>query len=137
MSNDQLRLIFVTDLMIHNMESVTSARYTLLHIDEAMNDIISLMILNNYINKNNNHHILSHIIVFYNICGKLLKYLNMYLRRLYNIISTDAQNTSAQPVGHDRTGLCGHTPSIQHGNNLNCAKMLLMKVSIISHIIKH
>ena len=36
--------------MIHNMENVTSARYiAYLHIDEAMNDIISLIILNNYI----------------------------------------------------------------------------------------
>ena len=34
--------------MIHNIENVTSARYSLLHIDEAMNDI-SLIILNNYI----------------------------------------------------------------------------------------
>ena len=35
--------------MIRNMENVTSARFSLLHIDEAMNDIISLIILNNYI----------------------------------------------------------------------------------------
>ena len=35
--------------MIHNMENVTSARYSILHIDEAMNDIISLILLNNYI----------------------------------------------------------------------------------------
>ena len=41
----------------------------------------------------------------------------MYLSRLYNIISTDARNTSAQRVGHDRTGLCEHAPSIQHVNN--------------------
>ena len=81
--------------MIHNMENVTSARYSLLHIDEAMNDII----------------------ISYSICGKQLKYLNMYLRRLHNIISTDARNTSAQRVGHDRTGLCEHAPSIQHANN--------------------
>ena len=52
MSNDQLSFISLTDLMImiHNMENVTSARYiAYLHIDEAMNDIISLIILNNYI----------------------------------------------------------------------------------------
>ena len=49
MSNEQLSVISLTDLMIHNMENVTSARYSLLHIDEAMNDIISLIILNNYI----------------------------------------------------------------------------------------
>ena len=48
MSNDQLRFMYLTDLMIHNMENVTSASYSLLHIDEAMNDI-SLIILNNYI----------------------------------------------------------------------------------------
>ena len=48
MSNDQLSFISLTDVMIHNMENVTSARYSLLHIDEAMNDI-SLIILNNYI----------------------------------------------------------------------------------------
>ena len=48
MSNDQLSFISLTDLMIHNMENVTSARYSLLHVDEAMNDI-SLIILNNYI----------------------------------------------------------------------------------------
>ena len=49
MSNDQLSFISLTDLMIHNMENVTSTRYSLLHIDEAMNDIKSLIILNNYI----------------------------------------------------------------------------------------
>ena len=49
MSNDQLSFISLTDLMIHNMENVTSARFSLLHIDEAMNDIITLIILNNYI----------------------------------------------------------------------------------------
>ena len=49
MSNEQLSVISLTDLMIHNMKNVTSARYSLLHIDEAMNDIISLIILNNYI----------------------------------------------------------------------------------------
>ena len=49
MSNDQLSFISLTDLMIHNMENVTSTRYSLLHIDEAMNDIQSLIILNNYI----------------------------------------------------------------------------------------
>ena len=48
MSNDQLSFMYLTDLMIHNMEIVTSARFSLLHIDEAMNDI-SLIILNNYI----------------------------------------------------------------------------------------
>ena len=48
MSNDQLSFISLTDLMIH-MENVTSTRYSLLHIDEAMYDIISLIILNNYI----------------------------------------------------------------------------------------
>ena len=48
MSNDQLSFMYLTDLMIHNMENVTSARYSLLNIDEAMNDIISLIILNNY-----------------------------------------------------------------------------------------
>ena len=35
--------------MIHNMENGTSARYSILHIDEAMNDIINLILLNNYI----------------------------------------------------------------------------------------
>ena len=49
MSNDQLNLISLTDLMIRNVENVTPARYSILHIDEAMNDIISLIILNNYI----------------------------------------------------------------------------------------
>ena len=49
MSNDQLRFISLTDLMIHNMENVTTTRYSLLHIDEATNDIKSLIILNNYI----------------------------------------------------------------------------------------
>ena len=49
MSNDQLSFISLTDLMIHNIENLMSARYSLLHIDEAMNDIISLIILNNYI----------------------------------------------------------------------------------------
>ena len=49
MSNDQLNFISLRDLMIHNMENVTSTRYSLLHIDEAMNDIKSLIILNNYI----------------------------------------------------------------------------------------
>ena len=49
MSNDQLSFMYLADLMIHNMENMTSARYSLLHIDEAMNDIISLIILNNYI----------------------------------------------------------------------------------------
>ena len=41
----------------------------------------------------------------------------MYLNRRYNIISTDARNTSAQRVGHDRTGLCEHAPIIQHVHN--------------------
>ena len=50
MRNDQLSFISLTDLMIHNLENVTSTRYSLLHIDEAMNNIIiSLIILNNYI----------------------------------------------------------------------------------------
>ena len=49
MSNDQLNFISLTDLMIHNMENVTSARYSQLHIDEAMNHIISVILLNNYI----------------------------------------------------------------------------------------
>ena len=49
MSNDQLSFISLTDLMIHNMKKVTSTRYSLLHTDEAMYDIISLIILNNYI----------------------------------------------------------------------------------------
>ena len=53
----------------------------------------------------------------YDICGKQLKYLNMYLSRLHNIIGTNARNTSAQRVGHDRIGLCEHAPSIQHVNN--------------------
>ena len=48
MSNDQLSFISLTDLMIHNRENVTSARYSLLHIDEAMIDTIRLIILNNY-----------------------------------------------------------------------------------------
>ena len=47
MSNGQLSFMYLTDLMIHNMENVMSARYSLLHIDEAMNDIISLRIVNN------------------------------------------------------------------------------------------
>ena len=84
MSKDQLSFISLTGLMIHNMENVMSTRYS---IDEAMNDIISFIILTNYI-----------IIIYYLtskfpiiiICGKQLKYLNMYLSRLYNIISTDA-----------------------------------------------
>ena len=49
MSNDQLSFISLMDLMIHKIENVTVARYSLLHIDEAMNDIISFIILNNYI----------------------------------------------------------------------------------------
>ena len=61
MSNYQLSFISLTDLMMHNMENVTSARYSLLHIDEAMNDIISLIILNNYI-----------IIVIYYLKSKFL-----------------------------------------------------------------
>ena len=48
MSNDQLSFISLTDLMIHNMENVTSAQFSLLHIDQGMNDIICLIILNNY-----------------------------------------------------------------------------------------
>ena len=79
MINDQLSFISLTDLMImiHNMENVTSVRYiAYLHIDEAINDIISLIILNNYIIIIIK---LSHIKGSYNICGKQLKYLNMYL----------------------------------------------------------
>ena len=49
MSNVQLSFISVTDLMIHNMENVMSTRYSLLHIDEAMNDIKRFIILSNYI----------------------------------------------------------------------------------------
>ena len=41
----------------------------------------------------------------------------MYLSRLHNIISTNARNTSAQRLEHDRTGLCEHAPRIQHVNN--------------------
>ena len=41
----------------------------------------------------------------------------MHLSRLHNIIGTDARNTSAQRVRHDRTGLCEHAPSILHVNN--------------------
>ena len=41
----------------------------------------------------------------------------MNLSRLLNIIGTDARNTSAQRVGHNRTGLYEHAPSIQHVNN--------------------
>ena len=41
----------------------------------------------------------------------------MYLSRLHNVVSTDAQNSFAQRVGHDRTGLCEHAPSIQHVYN--------------------
>ena len=47
MSNVQLS--FISDLMIHNMENVMSTRYSLFHIDEAMNDITCLIILSNYI----------------------------------------------------------------------------------------
>ena len=109
MSNDQL--MSLTELMIRNMEST---RYSLLHIDEVMNDINSLIILNNY---KIIIIILSQIKLSYNICGKQLKYLNMYLSRLQNIIGTDARNTSAQRVGHDHIGLCEHAPSIQHVKN--------------------
>ena len=42
-----IKLYAFNDLMIHNMENVTSARYSLLHIDEAMNDIIRFRIVNN------------------------------------------------------------------------------------------
>ena len=55
--------------------------------------------------------------VSYTICGKQLKYLNMNLSRLHNIIGTDARNTSAQRVGHEHTSLCEHARSIQHVNN--------------------
>ena len=48
MSNYQLSFISLSDLMIHNMKNVTSAQFSLLHIDEGMNDIICLIILNNY-----------------------------------------------------------------------------------------
>ena len=41
----------------------------------------------------------------------------MNLSWLYNIIGTDARNTFAQRVGHDRTGLCENAPSIQHETN--------------------
>ena len=41
----------------------------------------------------------------------------MYLCRLQNIRSKDARNTSARRVGHGRTDLCEHAPSIQHVNN--------------------
>ena len=91
MSNDQL--MSLTELTIRNMEST---RYSLLHIDEVTNDINSLIILNNY---KIIIIILSQIKVSYNICGKQLKYLNMYLSRLQNSIGTDARNTSAQRVG--------------------------------------
>ena len=37
MSNDQLSLIYLADIIIHNMENVRPTRYSLLHIDEAMN----------------------------------------------------------------------------------------------------
>ena len=84
MSNDQLSFISLTDPMVHNMENMTSARFSLLHIDEAMNDIISFIILNNYI-----------IIIIYYLTSKFsiifvvskLKYLDMYLSRQHNIIS--------------------------------------------------
>ena len=36
---DQLSFIYLTDLIIHNMENMRPTRYSLLHIDEAMNDI--------------------------------------------------------------------------------------------------
>ena len=49
MSNDQLSFISITDLIVHNMENVTSTQYSLLHSDEAMNDVKRLIILNNYI----------------------------------------------------------------------------------------
>ena len=87
--------------MIHNMQNVRPTRYSLLHIDEAMNDI-KLKCDN---------------IKEYNVCGKQLKYLHMYLSRLHNIIGTDARNTSAQRVRHDRTGLCEHAPSIHNVKN--------------------
>ena len=114
MSNDQLSFIYLTDLIIHNVENVRPTRYmySLLHIDEAMKIYkISVIILQQF------NIILYHINVSYNICGKQLKYLKMYLSRLHNIIGTDARNTSAQRVGYDRTGLCEHAPSIQHVNN--------------------
>ena len=78
---------------------------------------------------------LSHIKVSNNICAKQLKYLNMYLSRLHNILDIDARNMSAQRVGHDRTGLCEHAPSIQHVNNPELRETSFMKVSFILHII--
>ena len=39
MSNDQLSFIYLTDLPNDNMKNVTSTPYSLLHIDEGMNDI--------------------------------------------------------------------------------------------------
>ena len=53
MSNDQLSFIILFNgpiaIMIHNIENVTSTRYSQLHIGEAMNYIKSVIILNNYI----------------------------------------------------------------------------------------
>ena len=46
----------------------------------------------------------------------------MYLSSLHHIISTDARNTSAQRVGHGRTGLREHAPTIQHMNNYELRK---------------
>ena len=62
--------------MIHNMENVTSARYSLLHIDEAMNGIISLIILNNYI-----------IIIVYYLTSKFPIIFVVSNCRLQNIIA--------------------------------------------------
>ena len=70
-SNDQLSFIYLTN----NIENVRPIRYSLLHIDEAMN----VKKLCDNIKLYNNHHILSHIKVSYAICDKQLKYLNMYL----------------------------------------------------------
>ena len=69
---------------------------------------ISVIILNNYI-----------MIIIYYLASKfpIMKYLNMYLSGLHNIISTDARNTSAQRVEHGSTGLYEHAPSIQYVNN--------------------
>ena len=39
MNNDQLSFVYLTDLMIHNLENVRPTQYSLLHIDEAMNGI--------------------------------------------------------------------------------------------------
>ena len=78
---------------------------------------------------------LSHIKISYNICAKQQRYLIMYLSKLHNIIDTGARNLSAQRVGHVRTGLCEHAPSIQHVNNPELREISFMKESFILHII--